>query len=61
MDPGIALRIDAIRVPDISDRAVRNRIALRILRVSSGTQFDPELIQVLCSRCLSSLFDPVSP
>jgi HD-GYP domain-containing protein (c-di-GMP phosphodiesterase class II) len=43
----IADSFDAIRVPDIFDRAVRNWIALRILRVASGTQFDPELVGLL--------------
>src|SRR5262245_53270642 len=43
----IADAFDAIRIPEVSDRAVRNRIALRILRVASGTQFDPELVDAL--------------
>jgi HD-GYP domain-containing protein (c-di-GMP phosphodiesterase class II) len=38
---------EAIEVPGISDRTLRDRIALRILRVSSGTQFDPNLVEVL--------------
>jgi response regulator RpfG family c-di-GMP phosphodiesterase len=42
----IADAYDAIEVPD-QDPAVRNRVALRILQVASGTQFDPALVEVL--------------
>ena len=42
----IADAYDAIKVPD-ADPAVRNRVALRILQVASGTQFDPALVEVL--------------
>jgi response regulator RpfG family c-di-GMP phosphodiesterase len=42
----IADAYDAIKVPD-ADPAVRNRVALRILQVASGTQFDPALVKVL--------------
>jgi len=41
----IADAFDAIHVPDIIDRSLRNRIALRILRVASGTQFDPSVVE----------------
>lgn len=44
----IADAFDAIRVPKVSDHGARDRIALRILRVASGTQFDPELVDALC-------------
>ncbi len=44
----VADAFDAIRVPSSSDRVGRNRIALRILRVASGTQFDPQLVDLLC-------------
>lgn len=37
----------AIQVPDVRDRYLRDHIALRILRVASGTQFDPSLVDVL--------------
>ena len=40
----IADAFDAIRVPEVSDRVVRNTIALRIIQVAAGTQFDPELV-----------------
>jgi HD-GYP domain-containing protein (c-di-GMP phosphodiesterase class II) len=43
----IADAYDAIKVPGISNPAVRNPIALRILRVASGTQFDPALVEAL--------------
>jgi HD-GYP domain-containing protein (c-di-GMP phosphodiesterase class II) len=42
---------DAIFVPEVSDRFHRNRIAMKVIRVSSGTQFDPRLVQLL-DRCL---------
>jgi HD-GYP domain-containing protein (c-di-GMP phosphodiesterase class II) len=44
----IADAFDAIRIPDVSNRVMRNQIALRIIRVASGTQFDPELVEALC-------------
>ena len=44
----IADAFDAIRIPEVSNPAVRNKIALRIIRVAAGTQFDPELVEVLC-------------
>jgi response regulator RpfG family c-di-GMP phosphodiesterase len=40
----IADAYDAIKVPDAND-AVRNQVALRILRVASSTQFDPALVE----------------
>jgi HD-GYP domain-containing protein (c-di-GMP phosphodiesterase class II) len=43
----IADTFDAIRIPEVLNRATRNRIALRILRVAAGTQFDPELVDAL--------------
>lgn len=43
----IADAFDAIHVPDSSDRGARNRVALRILRVAAGTQFDPQLVDLL--------------
>lgn len=67
----IADAFDAIRVPGSSDRVGRNRIAIRILRVAAGTQFDPELVSLLSRLVLSigspahtdsinSLSDPIS-
>jgi response regulator RpfG family c-di-GMP phosphodiesterase len=45
---------DAIQVPEVPDRLTRNRIALRIIRVASGTQFDPALVDLLWACCGSS-------
>ena len=44
----IADAFDAIRIPGVSNRVARNNIALRIIRVAAGTQFDPELVEALC-------------
>lgn len=43
----VADAFEAIQVPHVHDRSLRNRIALRILRVASGTQFDPLVVDVL--------------
>jgi len=43
----IADAFDAIRVPEVSSRVTRNKIALRIIQVAAGTQFDPELVDAL--------------
>jgi len=48
----IADTFDAIVVPEVSDRTLRNHIAVKILRVASGTQFDPQLVQLL-DHCLN--------
>ncbi len=45
----IADAFDAIRVPEVSDPVVRNKIALRIIQVAAGTQFDPELVEAIVS------------
>jgi HD-GYP domain-containing protein (c-di-GMP phosphodiesterase class II) len=37
----------AIQVPEARDRSMRDQIALRILRVASGTQFDPAIVDLL--------------
>jgi HD-GYP domain-containing protein (c-di-GMP phosphodiesterase class II) len=44
----IADAFDAIRIPEVSNPVARNMIALRIIRVAAGTQFDPELVEALC-------------
>lgn len=41
----IADAFDAIRIPEVSNRVVRNTIAFRIIHVAAGTQFDPELVE----------------
>ena len=43
----IADAFDAIRIPEVTNRVVRNTIALRIIHVAAGTQFDPELVTAL--------------
>jgi len=43
----IADAFDAIRIPEVSSRVTRNKIALRIIQVATGTQFDPELVDAL--------------
>jgi len=48
----IADAFDAIKVPDAVDQKTRNRVAYRILKVASGTQFDPSLVE-LCGDCLA--------
>lgn len=57
----VADAFGAIRVPSVSERFLRNHIALRILRVASGTQFDPALIDLLCRHDVSNPFCPASP
>ena len=47
----VADAYDAIRVPEASAKALRDLIALRILRVAAGTQFDPTIVAAL-TRCL---------
>lgn len=43
----VADAFEAIRVPGVSDRFLRDHIALRILRVAAGTQFDPLVVNAL--------------
>jgi HD-GYP domain-containing protein (c-di-GMP phosphodiesterase class II) len=43
----VADAFEAVQVPGVSDPTVRDRIALRILRISSGTQFEPHLVETL--------------
>ena len=43
----IADAFDAIRIPNVPSHVARNTIALRIIQVAAGTQFDPELVDVL--------------
>lgn len=49
----VADAYDAIEVPGITDGNVRDAIALRILQVASGTQFDPVIVSALAD-CLES-------
>ena len=43
----VADAFEAVQVPHVPDRSLRDRIALRILRVASGTQFDPFIVDLL--------------
>ncbi len=43
----VADAFEAIQVPHVHDRSLRNRIALRILQVASGTQFDTRIVDIL--------------
>ena len=47
----VADAYDAIRVPEATDDTLRDLIALRILHVAAGTQFDPTIVAALTS-CL---------
>jgi HD-GYP domain-containing protein (c-di-GMP phosphodiesterase class II) len=58
----IADAFDAIRIPEVSNRVARNTIALRIIQVAAGTQFDPKLVEALCLlRESIPPSDPVEP
>lgn len=43
----VADAFEAIQVPGVADRSLRDHIALRILRAASGTQFDPSVVAAL--------------
>ena len=43
----VADAFEAVQVPHVPDRSLRDRIALRSLRVASGTQFDPFIVDLL--------------
>lgn len=43
----VADAFDAIQVPHLQEQSLRDRIALRILHVASGTQFDPMVVDTL--------------
>jgi response regulator RpfG family c-di-GMP phosphodiesterase len=47
----IADAFDAIQVSGVTDQTTRSRTAYRILTVASGTQFDPQLVEI-CGHCL---------
>ena len=57
----IADTFDAIRIPNVSGNDRRNHIALRMIRITSGTQFDPALVEVLCTLYDVSRAHSVSP
>ncbi len=43
----IADAFDAIEVPAADSQDLRNHVAYRIIRAAAGTQFDPDLVQLL--------------
>ncbi len=43
----VADAFEAIQIPHADDRSHRDRIALRILHVAAGTQFDPLVVDIL--------------
>jgi HD-GYP domain-containing protein (c-di-GMP phosphodiesterase class II) len=43
----VADAFEAIRIPKVSDPSTRDHIALRILQVAAGTQFDPLIVDAL--------------
>jgi len=52
---------DAIKVPKVSDPAARNLIALRILRVASGTHFNPRLVAITAETMLNKFRQEGTP
>lgn len=56
----VADAFEAIQVPHVHDRSLRDRIALRILRVASGTQFDPVIVDLLAELTLASPGDSLN-
>ncbi len=47
----------AIQVPRVHDRSRRDRVALRILQVAAGTQFDPVMVETFVRYCMET--DPI--
>ncbi|MDH5194859.1 MAG: HD domain-containing protein [Nitrospira sp.] len=47
----VADAFTAIHVPHLHDRFRRDRVALRILQVAAGTQFDPLVVNTLVECC----------
>lgn len=43
----VADAFQAIQVPEVREQSLRDHVALRILRVASGTQFDPCVVDLL--------------
>ena len=53
----VADAFDAIKVPRVYDYVLRNAIALRMLFISSGTQFDPSVVEALAQALASHAAD----
>ncbi len=58
----VADAFQAIQVPDVHDRFLRDHIAMRILRVASGTQFDPFVVDLLTElmKKTGTVYSPVT-
>jgi HD-GYP domain-containing protein (c-di-GMP phosphodiesterase class II) len=54
----IADAFNAIQVPDTADPLAQHLIKLRILRIGSGTQFDPDIVALLCRIAFPSQTTP---
>ena len=57
----VADAFEAIQVPNAPNRGLRNHIALRILHVASGTQFDPTVVAALVAAMEEFLARGVAP
>jgi HD-GYP domain-containing protein (c-di-GMP phosphodiesterase class II) len=53
----VADAFDAIKVPRVYDYVLRNAIALRMLFISSGTHFDPSVVEALAQALASHAAD----
>jgi HD-GYP domain-containing protein (c-di-GMP phosphodiesterase class II) len=53
----VADAFDAIKIPRVCDYVLRNAIALRMLFISSGTQFDPSVVEALGQALASHAAD----
>lgn len=45
----IADAFDSLDVPDVNDQGLHDQVAYRIIRAAAGTQFDPQLVNLLCN------------
>jgi HD-GYP domain-containing protein (c-di-GMP phosphodiesterase class II) len=57
----VADAFEAIQVPHAPNRGLRDHIALRILHVASGTQFDPTVVAALAAAMEEFLARGVAP
>jgi response regulator RpfG family c-di-GMP phosphodiesterase len=53
----VADAFDTIKILRVYDYALRNAIALRMLLISSGTQFDPSVVEALAEAMASYAAD----
>ncbi|HMS84244.1 MAG TPA: HD domain-containing phosphohydrolase [Nitrospira sp.] len=57
----IADAFQAIAVPQTPNRSLRDRIALRIMQVASGTQFDPLVVDALVELIRGTTLESITP